>query len=194
MTAYPDSWDELALVGIKRERDTNEVQFAGIIEDITGFDIGEKDIEGRALLNGGRAVRRIPMTDGELTLKLIPVGVALDGTGVLQHFHPQAVDDTDDPYAVFNTQLRQKHRIVIVWSTVLPATAEAVGVAGEPTQRVTISNAWLTTAPISFDDKSHTIEATFKWAPFTKSGTANVKFESGTAVPVVTATPTDASA
>ena len=79
MTATPDSWTEFCRIGIKRERDSNEVQFAGITEDITALEIGEKDIEGVPLLNGGRAVRLTPMSDGTLTMKMYPVKAGLDG-------------------------------------------------------------------------------------------------------------------
>lgn len=197
MTAFPESWTEFVKVGIKRERDTNEVQFDGLIEDITAMEMGEKDIEGMALLNGGRVVKQVPMTDESITFKLYPVSTRLDGTGIIQHMHPQTADDTSDPFAVLNTNLRQKHRIVLVWATSLPiapTTAEAAILGGEYAERLIVANAYCTKVVPSFDDKIKSAEVTFKWAPFTKGAVSNVKYDSGTALTAVTATATNATA
>ena len=191
--AVPDSWTELCLIGIKRESDSSEVQFAGVTEDISGMDFGEKEVEGKTLVNGGRVVQKTPMTDESITLKVYPVSADLDGTGVMQHMHPQSSDDTTNPIAVLNSNLREKHRVVIVWSTTLPATAEAATTLGEPAYRITISNAYCTKVVPGFDDKIVSAEVTFKWTPFTKAAVAN-KLEESTdhtvALAEVSASPT----
>ena len=196
MTAFPDSWTEFCLIGIKRESDGSEVQFAALTEDITAMDWGEKEIEGMPLVNGGRVVKRVPMTDESITLKVYPVSADLDGTGVIQHMHPQSTDDITDPLLVLNSNSREKHRIVIVWATVLPATAEAV-INNVPAFRITVANAYCSKVIPSFDDKHKSAEVTFKWAPFTKSAVANKQEEStdgSAALVAVTASPTDVTA
>lgn len=182
MTAVPDMFDELCLVGVMEQGGT-EQQFASITEDITAMDWGEKDIESKAMLSGGRAVHKKPMTDESITLRMYPISVGLasgtTGVGVMQHFHPQSVDDNTVPLAVINTNNRNKFRIVLLWATTLPATASTIPEAGVYAQRIQIFNAYLTKAKPSYDDKGYIIEATFKWAPFQKDGTRN-KIEEST--------------
>jgi len=198
MTATPDAWTEFCLIGIKRERDSSEVQFAALTEDITGLDFGDKEIEGMPLLNGGRVAKLTPMADESVTLKVYPVSALLDGTGVMQHMHPGTADDTTAPISVTNSNLRQKHRLVIVWATTLPATAEAATEADAAAYRITVANAYMTSYKPSFDDKLMSAEITFKWVPFTKGALGNKKEEStnsgGTVLPAVSATPLDVNA
>lgn len=194
MTTLPDSFTEFCRIGVKRERDTNELQFASMTEDITGLDFGDKPIEGKALLNGGRVVMRTPMEDESVTLKLYPVTALLDGTGVAQHMHPQTSDDNTTNVSVLNSNLRQKHRLVMVWGTSLPATAEGAPGAGENIYRIVVSNAYLTSYKPSFDDKQLSAEVTFTWAPFTKGAVTNKLEESGSTLSGVSATPTDVTA
>jgi len=176
MTATPDSWTERFLLGITKEGST-EQQFAGITSEITGLDFGEKDIESTPLASGGRVVRPIPMTIESVTLKLYPVTALLDGTGIVQQFHPQVTDDSSVPVVVENTITRKKHKIVFVWSTTLPATASTLPTLGSPSYRVQIINAYMTRYKPSFDNREFTAEATFKWAPFNKAGTVGNKRE-----------------
>ena len=84
MTATPDSWTEVALVGIKRERDSSEVQFAALTENITGFEWGDKEIEGVPNLAGGRFIKIVPNADESITLKMFPVDATLTGGGAIQ--------------------------------------------------------------------------------------------------------------
>ena len=78
MTIIPDSFDELCLVELQQKGGT-AVAFACLTEDITGMDWGEKDIEGKPMLCGGRVVRKIPMTDESITLKMYPISAGLPG-------------------------------------------------------------------------------------------------------------------
>lgn len=198
MTAVlPDSWDEIALIGIRYDDDGigtggTEAQFAAITEDITAMDWGEKEIEGVPTLSGGRIVKRTPMTDESITLKMYPVEATLDASGIIQWFHPQVAvatpkvstgtisNDTSPPMAVYNSNLRRKHKIIIIWATGFPATAGAVTVSGQQAYRIQIVNAYLTKVVPSYDDKQLSVEATFKWAPFNKAGSPN-KVEESTA-------------
>ena len=167
-----ESWTEFCAIGISRENDpTTETQFAALTEDITAMDWGEKDIEGVPLVNGGRVVKRTPMTDESITLKMYPVSVGIDGTGGLQHMHPQTnsgviTDDSTEPLVAFNMNKRQKHRLCLLWSTTPPGTASGIPVATDDSYRIEVLNAYMTSWKPSFDDKHLSVEATFKWAPF----------------------------
>lgn len=187
-----ETWTELALVGIKGTDDSTEVQFAGMIEDVTAFDYGEKDIEGIKMVSGGNVVKRVPMTDESITMKVVPVTVAKDGNGIQPYL--AGTTDTSDPFSILNTTGREKHRVVIVWAgTALPNTASGT-VTGE-CRRITIANAYCTKAAPSFDDKYMSGEIMFKWAPFTKGGVSNRKEEyGGTTLVSVTATAEDVTA
>jgi len=189
MTA--EAFTEFCLVGIQSENDASEVQYAGITEDITGIEFPEKDIEGMPLVNGGNVVKKTPSTTGTITLKVYPIGIANDGTGVGQ-FLAGTVDATD-PFTVDLSLSRLRHKIVLVWAENLPATAGAVFATGNGDgYRITIVNAYCTSVKPSFDDKILSAEVTFKYAAFQKDASPNMKQEStfvGT-LPIVTATPT----
>ena len=51
--------------------------------------------------------------------------------------------------------------------------ATAIPSTGQHAYRIEIRNAYCTAVKPSFDDKILAQEATFKWAPFEKDGTAN---------------------
>ena len=71
--AAPDAWKEFCLIGIIPEDypsgagGGNEIAFAGITDEISAMDWGERDIEGVPLVNGGRIVKTSPMGDETLT-------------------------------------------------------------------------------------------------------------------------------
>lgn len=195
-TVYPeDAWQEFFLLGVT-PNGGNAIQFAGITEDITAMDWGDKDIEGIALVNGGRVAKKTPMEDESMTFKVYPVSAGPDGTGVVPLFHPDGpntLPDYSEPYAVSNTNFRRKFRLVLLWCTSLPdspGSAESAPIAGTAAYRIQIFNAYMTSYKPSFDDKIMSSEMTFKWTPFQKDGTRNKIEEStvGTAVlPAVTA-------
>ena len=66
-----DAWMEECLVGISVIAG-EEVQFASIAETVD-FDIGEKDIEGLALVNGGRVTKHTPEGDSSITFEVYPL-------------------------------------------------------------------------------------------------------------------------
>lgn len=177
-SAVPDAWTEFSLVMVT-EFGESGVAFEGLIEGFPAMDWGEKDIEGIPLVNGGRVVKRIPMTDESLTFKVYPVSVDLDGTGFMQHFHPQDTDDSTPPIVVLNTNNRNLYKVTILWATVLPATAETLPDAGEPARRIQIFNSYITVCKPNFDEYILSAEVTFKWPPFQKDATRN-KIEEST--------------
>lgn len=66
-----DAWMEKCLIGISVIAG-EEVQFASVAET-TDFDIGEKDIEGLALANGGRVTKHNPEGDSSITFEVWPL-------------------------------------------------------------------------------------------------------------------------
>lgn len=152
------------------------------------MDWGEKDIESKATLAGGRIVNRKPMTDESISFKIYPISVGspseTTATGVMQLFHPGSDtygtnDDTSQPIVVNNTNFRRKYKITILWATTLPATAETLPVSGVYAERIQILNAYMTKVKPDYGDKTLSVEATFKWPPFTKDGVSN-KIEDST--------------
>lgn len=184
MTAagFPDTWDEVCLVGIQ-VKGGSEIQYAGIIGDISGLDFGEKDVEVTPTLSGGRLVSRRPQGEESITLKVYPISADLDGSGVVQLFHPQISDndttgETTDPISVENTRYRNKYRLCLLWASTFPSGAGHATPANASAYRMYITNAYMTSYKPSLDDKQLSAEVTFKWAPFTKTGTSNKTEES----------------
>lgn len=189
-TATPDSWSELVLIGVTQENGT-EKQFAALTEDITAMDWGEKEIDIVDLVDGGKVVHKVPMTEETMTLKMWPITANTDGTGVVQFFHPQSTADTTDPILVENTNNRRRHKVVLLWATLLPAAASTVPAINEKSYRIQIINAYMTRYVPNYDDKRFSCEVSFKWAPFQKDRTVGNKREesnltAGTALPAAT--------
>lgn len=182
MADFPDSWDEFCLIGIKPKGGTF-VYFDAMVQDINDFNWMTKDIETRVLVNGGRAVRRVPHDGPEgITMKVIPVNVARGNEGIAQWFHPQSSEDSTQPITVDNTLDRDTFQVVILWTTQLPdgnLNADDVPDSDEAAERIQILNAYLTNYKPDFSDKTKSAEITFKWAPFQKDGTRN-KIEEST--------------
>ena len=82
--ALNDAWMEECLIGISKIGG-EEVQFASITETVD-FDIGEKDIEGVALVNGGRVTKWTMEGDSSITFEAYPLeSGASDGFFDLMH-------------------------------------------------------------------------------------------------------------
>lgn len=179
-TAVPDSWAEFCLISLMNNygQNSGEIAFAGFTEDITAIDFGEKDIEGIPLLNGGRIVKKTPMTDESMTLKVYPVKADIGAGGVVQLFHPQDTNDTSQPIVVSNDKDRVPYRVVLLWCTRLPSSATAIPGLGEPAYRIQAVNAYVTKYTPSFDGKILSAEMSLKWTPFDQWGMANKQEES----------------
>lgn len=181
--AAPDAWQEQFLFSVQIQGGT-AIEFGGITEDITGMDVGDKDIESVAIGNGGRVVKWTPQADETVTVKVWPTDAKLDGAGFAQYFNPQATADSTDPIDVLNTRLRNKHQIIFLWvediNTAAYNAAGTATIAGDAAYRFVAKNVYITGYKPSFDDKNLSAEITFKWAPFAKAGTSN-KTENSTA-------------
>ena len=187
-----ESWTEFCRIGIIPEAypaasgGGAEIQFAGLTEEISGIDFGDREVEGIVLANGGRIIKPSPMGDESITLKVYPVDVALDdesGTalaanGVAQLFHPQAAESATAPLVVSNSIYRRRFGIILLWSETLPAKAGSLPAADLATYRIQIVNAYMTAYKLNYDDKQLSAEITFKWAPFNKLAVGNKREES----------------
>ena len=189
----PDSWQEVCLIGIMVDGGSF-VDFGGLTDDITGMDWGEKDIEGKPTLSGGRRVTFTPMTDESITLKIYPVDAMLTGSGMIQHFHPQSTDDSTQPIVVDNTRTRKKHALVILWAETLPVSATTTPADSKTAYRIQIVNAYMTRYVPTYDGKVLMAEVTFKWAPFNSNGVANKREESTDGTQQLAAATTSATA
>ncbi len=83
-----DAWMEECLIGMS-VIGGEEVQFASIIET-SDFDIGEKDIEGVPLVNGGRLTKWIPEGDSTITFEAYPLETGA-GRGFFDLLHGNKV-------------------------------------------------------------------------------------------------------
>lgn len=193
MATVEDGWTEYCRIAIVEGgtgyASTSTLDFEGMTEDISAMDWGEKDIEGIATVKGGRIIKRTPMTDESMTLKVYPISANLaDNEGLIQQFHPQdndaiqslAANDTEVPIAVKNSHGRNQYRFYVLWCTTLPADATTQPAdGGHAAYRISVRNAYVTSFKPSFDDKIMSAEVTLKWTPFAKDGTYN-KIEEST--------------
>jgi len=185
---FPDAWNEFYKISWIRDQDNAFITMEGITEELS-FDFADKDIESIELANGGRVVKRIPMTDESVTMKVYPVDGKLTGDGVVQWFHPQSTDDATQPIAVDNTSARNKHKLVFLWAETLPANATTAPATSKTAYRIQVLNAYMTSYKLNYDDKLMSAEVTFKWAPLDKDASPKKREEStdGTVVlPAVT--------
>jgi hypothetical protein len=191
MTAQTiESWQEVFLFSIQ-VMDGTEVQYAGITEEITNFEWGEKDVEGTPLANGGRNMKWNPQGDGTCTLKVYPVDAKLTGNGFAQIFNPQTTADSTEPIKVVGTRNRNKYQLIFTWAEDLITTITTAGqvtTADKAAYRRTIKNAYCTNFKWVSEDRRQGAEVAFKWGAFGLTGNANYKEESTstTAIPVKT--------
>lgn len=97
-----DAWMETCLIGISKIG-REEVQFASITET-ADFDIGEKDIEGLALVNGGRVTKWTPEGDTTITFEAYPLEAGA-GEGFFDLLHSDDVIVTGTTDGVTTSKL-----------------------------------------------------------------------------------------
>ena len=178
--ALTEAMQELALVSIQ-PKGGSVYQFAGIIEEVSP-SIGDRDIEGIPLINGGRVVKKTPQADHELTLKIYPTDTRFSSSkDLIQGFmNVDASWDGTAPFADTNTHNQELFQVCVVWcndSTII-TTANGTSTAGTQARRIVIKDMRMTSYKDSFDDKMVSAEITFKAPAFDTSGTGTVKYES----------------
>ena len=86
--AVDDTWMETCFIAISKIGG-QDVQFAGITSSVD-MDIGEKDIEGKALTNGGRVTVWKPEGDSSITFEAYPLEAGA-GRGFFDLLHTNDV-------------------------------------------------------------------------------------------------------
>ena len=173
-----DAWMEKCLIAISSEGGS-DVQFAAVTETVD-FDIGEKGIEGIALVNGGRVTKFNPEGDTTVTFEAYPLQAGTVsgavGTGFFDLMHSV---DSEEPIRIINNHTRTKHRILVMWTNCSSAaTAQATTQAGASGLRIGMAEAYITSVKSSFTDGMNKYTITAKCAAFDKAAAGNVMMES----------------
>ncbi len=179
--AVDDAWMEVCLISISKASG-NDLQFAALTETVD-FDIGEKDIEGVPLVNGGRVTKFTPEGDSSITFEAYPLEAGTlagetPGTGFFDMLHSTTGADTV-PIRITNDRNRDKYRVLVLWTNdPTPTTAEAVTSNTYSAFRIGMADGHFTSVKPSFTDGAMKFTVTFKCAAFDKSGDGNVMMES----------------
>ncbi len=176
--ANDDAWMETCLIAISIQAGT-DIQFASVTETID-FDIGEKDIEGIALVNGGRVTKFTPEGDSSITFEAYPLQAGTDtgavGLGFYDLMHSV---DSAVPIRVVNDRDRDKYRVLVMWTNdPTPTTAQAVTNTNYSAFRIGLADGHFTSVKPSFTDGILKFTVTYKCAAFDRSGNGNVMMES----------------
>lgn len=179
--AAPDAWKEKALVSIAAQSGT-DVPFQAVTETID-LDIGEKDMESIALINGGRVAKFTPESDTTITLEAYPVeaasgdiSAATAGTGFFDLLHSE---DTAQPYAITSNHTREMYRLAVLWTQDTTVTNASGAITGANyAMRITGANGFITSVKPSFTDGTLKFTITFKVAAFDKAAAGQILSES----------------
>ncbi len=179
--ATDDAWMEVCLIAISKASG-NDLQFAALTETVE-FDIGEKDIEGVPLVNGGRVTKWTPEGDSTITFEAYPLEAGTlagdtPGTGFYDMLHSTTGADTV-PIRITNDRNRDKYRVLVLWTNdPTPTTAQATTANTYSAFRIGMADGHFTSVKPSFTDGILKFTVIFKCAAFDKSGTGNVMMES----------------
>lgn len=176
--AVDDAWMETCFIAISKIGGS-DVQFAALTETVD-FDIGEKDIEGIPILNGGRVTKWTPEGDSSITFEAYPLEVGTD-TGTTGHgfFDLMHTEDTIVPIRITNDRNRDKYRVLVLWtndSTV--TTAQSIIANTYSALRIGMADGYFTSVKPSFTDGVQKWTVTFKVTAFDKAAVGNVMMES----------------
>ena len=113
--AVDDAWMEVCLIAISKAGGS-DLQAAG--ETMTvDFDIGEKDIEGIPLVNGGRMTKWTPEGDSSITFEAYPLEAGTDTGTTLKGFYDlMHTVDAVVPIRITNDRNRDKYRVLVLWT------------------------------------------------------------------------------
>lgn len=182
MAAIPidDAWMETCLIAISR-LDGTDVQFAALTETID-FDVGEKDIEGVPLVNGGRVTKWSPEGDSSITFEAYPLEAGTltgtDGKGFFDLLHSADGGSAGDPIRIINDRNRDKYRVLVMWTNDNVTEAQAITTDTHSALRIGMADGHFTSVKPSFTDGVQKWTVTFKVAAFDKAAGGNVMIES----------------
>jgi len=177
--AFPDAWEEEALIGVTPQADTL-INMAASTKSID-IDAGDKDIEGQANLAGGRVEKWTPEADTTITFEgwITNISTA-DYNGIAQWFHTtDSYWDTTQPLRVDNSTNRDKFNICILWTNDPTATsaASAVSLAKEGLRFIAVNCRLISFKP-SMTNSELMGTWKFKVPAFQKNGDSNIRWQS----------------
>ncbi len=173
-----DGWMETCLIGISKIGGS-DIQFAALTETVD-FDIGEKDIEGVALVNGGRITKWSPEGDSSITFEAYPLEAGTQtgttGNGFFDLLHSV---DASTPLRISNDRNRDKYRVLVMWTNDSGVTtAQSITTDTHSALRIGMADGHFTSVKPSFTDGILKYTVTFKVAAFDKAGNSNIMMES----------------
>lgn len=175
--AVEDAWMETCLVTISKIGGS-DMEFAALTETMD-FDLGEKDLEGIPLVNGGRVGKWNPEGDSMITLEAYPIQAGTDSGSTGKGFHDLLHStDASVPMRFINDRNRDKTRFLALWSTGSETSAADASSANAQAIRIGLAEAYVTSAKASFTDGVLKWTITIKTTAFDKSGDGNVLVES----------------
>lgn len=176
--ATDDAWQEVCLLAISAEGGS-DIQFASLTETID-FDRGDKDIEGVALINGGRVTKWNPEGDTTITIEAYPLEAGTDTGTVGKGFYDlMNTVDAAVPIRVLNDHTRTRYRVLALWTndpsvvTAQSSTADTFSAL-----RLGFADAYVTSVKPSFTDGILKYTIMFKLVPYDKAAVANLLEES----------------
>lgn len=176
--AVDDAWMETCLIAISAQAGS-DVQFAALTETVD-FDIGDKDIEGIPLVNGGRVTKFNPEGDSSITFEAYPLEAGTDtgaaGHGFFDLLHTQ---DATVPIRIVNDRNRTKYRVLVLWTNDSTATTgQSTTAESESALRIGMADGHFTSVKPSFTDGVLKFTCIFKVTAFDKAAAGNVMVES----------------
>ena len=181
--AMEDAWMETCYISVSKIGGVEYLMQA--ITETVDFDIGDKDVEGMAILNGGRVTKFNPQGDSTITFEAYPIeaGTSAATTGAGTGFFDLMNEaDTTVPIRVPVSRKRNKYRVLVLWTND-PAIATSgaaynVVAATYSGLRVGMADGYFTSVKPSFTDGILKFTCVFKVTAFDKAGTACVMMES----------------
>ena len=176
--AVDDAWQEVCLIAISKVGGS-DIQFAGLTETVD-CDLGEKDIEGIVLVNGGRVTKFNPEGDSSITLEAYPLEAGTDaGTTGKGFYDLMHTVDASVPIRITNDRKRNKYRILVLWTNdPTPTTAQAATANTYSALRIGLADGYFTAVKPSFTDGTLKWTITYKCTAFDKAAAGNVMVES----------------
>jgi hypothetical protein len=176
-----DIWQEVALMSISKEGGS-EVNFHSIT-DTMNFEFGEKDVSGKAMLNGGRVMLWSPEEDTKFTFECYPSGIGTysgtEALGVLDMKYQKSA--TENPQQVFSSIQRDKHRITVMWAEdTTVTTATGASGAGKEAARYSMTDVYITNVTPDYSEKHLKYIVTAKCGVRDRLANPNMMFESTT--------------
>jgi len=183
--AFPDAWEEVALVSISKISGS-DIEFAAITETI---DVSEGDYPGESIPNmaGGRLWKQSPKEDGEITLEIYPIELdTTSGVGLAQQWIGGTADTSeplisDTTWAAGVERTRDKFRVAILWTNDTTATT-GFGATASSTdaQRFYATDCRITSHKAAYTDGILKVTVTFKFPAYNKAGSTSIGvWESG---------------